>query len=111
MQIIKGSIFPIKAWIDGVDLEDEAKQQLINLSNLPFIYKHITVMPDVHAGKGSTIGTVIATKGAIVPAAVGVDIGCGMSAVKLPFKVDILGDSLAKLRFSIERSVPVGFNQ
>ena len=68
-------------------------------------------MPDCHSGKGSTVGTVIATRGAIIPACVGVDIGCGMNAVKLPFKVDLLGDTLSKLRSSIERSVPVGFNQ
>jgi tRNA-splicing ligase RtcB len=111
MQVIKENGFPIKAWIDGIDLEEEAKQQLINLSQLPFIHKHIAVMPDAHSGKGSTVGTVIATRGAIIPAAVGVDIGCGMCAVKLPFKIDALGDSLNKLRSSIERSVPVGFNQ
>ncbi len=101
---------PIKAWIDGVTLEDEARQQLVNISKMPFIYKHVAVMPDAHWGMGSTVGSVIATKGAIIPAAVGVDIGCGMSAVKLQFKIDALGDSLEKLRHSIERSVPVGFN-
>ncbi len=107
--ISEGSV-PIKAWIDGVQLEDEAKQQLINLTKMPFIYKHVAVMPDAHWGMGSTVGSVIATQGAIIPAAVGVDIGCGMSAVKLKFKVDALGESLDKLRSSIERSVPVGFN-
>ena len=91
-------------------MEPEAHNQIINISNLPFIERHVAVMPDAHAGKGSTVGTVIATKGAIIPAAVGVDIGCGMCAVKLPFKVDLLGDSLDVLRSSIERSVPVGFN-
>lgn len=91
------------------DIEPEAKQQVENVSKLPFIFKHIAVMPDAHHGKGSTVGTVIATKGAIIPAAVGVDIGCGMCAVKLPFKIDQFED-LPKLRSSIERSVPVGFN-
>lgn len=98
---------PIKLWLDNI--EPEAMNQLINLSKLPFIYKHVAVMPDAHAGKGSTVGTVIATQGAIIPAAVGIDIGCGMQAVKLPFKIDVLQD-LPRLRSSIERSVPVGFN-
>lgn len=98
----------IKSW--AKNLEPEAHNQIINISNLPFIERHVAVMPDAHAGKGSTVGTVIATKGAIIPSAVGVDIGCGMCAVKLPFKVDLLGDSLDDLRSSIERSVPVGFN-
>jgi len=69
----------VKVWTD--DLENQAKQQLLNLSTLPFIHKHIAVMPDVHMGKGATIGSVIPTKGAIIPAAVGVDIGCGMLAI------------------------------
>lgn len=91
------------------DIELEADVQVQNVAKLPFIFKHVAVMPDAHAGKGSTVGTVIATKGAIIPAAVGVDIGCGMSAVKLPFKIDQFQD-LPKLRASIERSVPLGFN-
>lgn len=90
------------------DIEAEAKIQVENVSKLPFIFKHVAVMPDAHAGKGSTVGTVIATKGAIIPACVGVDIGCGMMAAKIPFKIDAFTD-LAKLRASIERSVPVGF--
>ena len=108
MQIIGDTRVPIKIWTN--DIEEEAVQQLRNMADLPFVYKHLAVMPDAHAGKGSTVGTVIATQGAIIPAAVGVDIGCGMSAVKLPFKIDLFGDSLDKLRSSIERSVPVGFN-
>lgn len=110
MKVYEGVNVPIKTWTDHVIIEDEAMSQLMNLSALPFLHKHIAVMPDVHWGMGATVGSVIATKGAIVPAAVGVDIGCGMSAVKLKFKVDVLGDSLDKLRSSIERSVPVGFN-
>jgi tRNA-splicing ligase RtcB (3'-phosphate/5'-hydroxy nucleic acid ligase) len=98
---------PIKIWTN--DIEDEALLQLKKLSRMPFIHSHIAVMPDVHHGMGSTIGTVIATKGAIIPAAVGVDIGCGMCALKLPFKVDAFGDNLEGLRHSIERSIPVGF--
>jgi tRNA-splicing ligase RtcB len=110
IKIIEGKNVPIKAWIDGVPIENKAIEQLINLSKMPFIFKHIAVMPDAHWGMGSTVGSVIATQGAIIPAAVGVDIGCGMAAVKLKFKVDKLGDSLDKLRSSIEQSIPVGFN-
>ncbi len=110
MKVFEGQNVPIKAWIDGVHIEDEAMVQLHNLAKMPFMYKHIAVMPDVHWGMGATVGSVIATEGAIIPAAVGVDIGCGMCAVKLKFKVDELGDSLDKLRASIERSIPVGFD-
>jgi len=108
MIILKDTKKTVKVWAS--DLEGEAEQQLRNLATLPFIYKHIAVMPDAHAGKGSTVGTVIATQGAIIPAAVGVDIGCGMAAVKLPFNIDLLGGSerLAALRHSIERAVPTG---
>lgn len=106
-KVISDTRVPVKIWASQI--EDEAIEQVKNLANLPFIHSHVAVMPDAHAGKGSTIGSVIATKGAIIPAAVGVDIGCGMSAVKLPYTVDELGD-LKMLRNSIERSVPVGFN-
>lgn len=109
MKIIKTKHVPIKAWTDYVDIDEKAQEQIQNLASLPFIYKHIAVMPDVHPGKGSTVGTVIATEGHIIPAAVGVDIGCGMMAVKLPYHSDQLLD-LPRLRHSIERSVPVGFN-
>lgn len=108
MQIIQENGLPIKAWVDGVTLEDEAKKQLINLSTLPFIHHHIAVMPDAHAGKGSTVGTVIATKGAIIPAAVGVDIGCGMMAVKTQLIASDLPDNLHSLRTAIEEAVPHG---
>ena len=76
---------PIKAWIKGVPVEDAARRQLENIAALPFIHKHVAAMPDVHLGRGATVGSVIATKGAIIPAAVGVDIGCGMNAVRLSF--------------------------
>ena len=75
---------PIKAWTKGVPLEDAARQQLLNVAQLPFIYKWVAAMPDVHWGIGATVGSVIPTRGAIIPAAVGVDIGCGMMAVKTP---------------------------
>lgn len=98
---------PIKIWTN--DIEDEALTQLKNLSRLPFIAKNgIACMPDVHAGKGSTVGTVIATDKAIIPAAVGVDIGCGMNAVRTSLKASDLPDSLKSLRDQIERDVPLG---
>jgi tRNA-splicing ligase RtcB len=96
---------PVKIWAS--ELEGQAEQQVRNVANLPFIHSHVAVMPDAHAGKGSTIGTVIATAGAILPAAVGVDIGCGMCALRLPLRREQLGD-LRALRASIERSIPVG---
>lgn len=85
---------PIKHWTKGVLFEEEAQKQLIQLAQLPFIYKHIAVMPDVHAGKGSTIGTVLATQKAIIPAAVGVDLGCGMMACKTSLKAQDFPDNL-----------------
>jgi tRNA-splicing ligase RtcB len=103
--ISEENLSPIKIWAS--DLEDNAEVQIRNTASLPFIFKHIAVMPDAHAGRGSTIGTVIATKGAIIPSAIGVDIGCGMCAIKLPFAVNMLG-SLRELRISIERSIPTG---
>ncbi len=88
------------------EIESEAQEQIKNTASLPFIYRHVAVMPDCHYGKGATVGTVLATQGAIVPAAVGVDIGCGMIAVKTNLTLEHLGD-LSKLRASIERSVPM----
>jgi len=99
---------PIKAWVKGVQLEDAARQQLINASRLPFIHKWIAAMPDVHYGIGATVGSVIPTKGAIIPAAVGVDIGCGMMAVETSLTAKDLPDSLKKLRTAIEKAVPHG---
>jgi tRNA-splicing ligase RtcB (3'-phosphate/5'-hydroxy nucleic acid ligase) len=81
-----------------VQVENQAQQQLTNLASLPFIFKHIAAMPDVHWGMGVTVGSVIATKGAVIPAAVGVDIGCGMAAIKLDLTADQLPDSLATAR-------------
>ena len=99
---------PIKAWVKGVPLEDAARQQLVNVASLPFIHKHIAAMPDVHWGMGATIGSVIPTKGAIIPAAVGVDIGCGMMAVQTTLRADQLPDSLTATRSYIEAAVPHG---
>lgn len=98
----------VKMWTKGVPVEDEARQQLINTAKMPFIFNHIAVMPDVHLGKGSTIGSVIPTKGAIIPAAVGVDIGCGMNALRTSLTAADLPDSLAQLRSAIEAAVPHG---
>ena len=98
---------PIKIWTN--DIEPEAMSQLENLAKLPFIDRNgVACMPDVHAGKGSTIGTVIATDSAIIPAAVGVDIGCGMNAVRLSLKASDLPVSLSIIRSQIERDIPVG---
>ena len=99
---------PIKAWTRGVPVEDAAKQQLRNLATLPFIYRWIAVMPDVHLGKGATVGSVIPTKTAIIPAAVGVDIGCGMMAVRTSLNARDLPDDLRTLRTAIESAVPHG---
>jgi tRNA-splicing ligase RtcB len=97
---------PVKIYTD--DIAENALQQLVNVSQLPFIHHHVAAMPDVHWGMGATIGSVIPTVGAIVPAAVGVDIGCGMSALRLSLTADRLPDSLTRVRAEIERAVPVG---
>jgi tRNA-splicing ligase RtcB len=101
---------PVKMWTRGVPVEDEAKKQLANTARMPFIYKHIAAMPDVHLGKGSTIGSVIPTLGAVIPAAVGVDIGCGMMAAKTTLRASDLPDNLGKLRSAIEHAVPHGMS-
>ena len=101
----RGSI--IKAWIRGVPVESVAREQLKKTADLPFIYKWLAAMPDVHWGMGATVGTVIATDGAIVPAAVGVDIGCGMTAVQTHLTRDDLG-KLSEVREHIEHAVPHG---
>ena len=103
-----GGVGLIKSWTKGVHFESQARDQLKNIASLPFIHKHVAAMPDVHLGKGATIGSVIATKGAIIPAAVGVDIGCGMNAVRLSLTANDLPDSLVNVRGMIERMVPVG---
>jgi tRNA-splicing ligase RtcB (3'-phosphate/5'-hydroxy nucleic acid ligase) len=99
---------PVKAWTKGVPFEAEAEAQLRRVAALPFIYKWVAVMPDVHAGKGATVGSVIATNGAIIPAAVGVDIGCGMIAVETTMTASQLPDDLKTVRSAIEKAVPHG---
>jgi tRNA-splicing ligase RtcB len=94
--------------VRGVPLEDEARAQLVNAARMPFIHRHIAVMPDVHAGIGATVGSVIPTIGAIIPAAVGVDIGCGMCAVRTSLAATDLPESLRAVREAIERAVPHG---
>jgi tRNA-splicing ligase RtcB (3'-phosphate/5'-hydroxy nucleic acid ligase) len=99
----------VKMWTRGVPVEDQAKEQLANTARMPFIFKHVAAMPDVHLGIGATVGSVVATKGAIIPAAVGVDIGCGVMAVQTTLKATDLPDSLGQVRAEIERAVPHGF--
>lgn len=98
----------IKAWTQGVQLEDKAAAQLRNTAGMPFIHSHIAVMPDVHMGLGATVGSVVPTHRAIIPAAVGVDIGCGMMAVQTSLTANDLPDSLAAVRNAIEVAVPHG---
>jgi tRNA-splicing ligase RtcB len=100
---------PVKIWT--TDIDHKAREQLLNTANLPIVGPHVAAMPDVHVGMGATVGSVIPTTNAIIPAAVGVDIGCGMNAVCLSLNARDLPDNLKALRHSIERSVPVGFNQ
>ena len=99
---------PIKIWSDIHTVESSALDQLTNTANLPFVFKHVAAMPDVHLGKGATVGSVVATRGAICPAAVGVDIGCGMCAVRTDLVASIVKDKITAIRLSIERSIPVG---
>ena len=98
----------LKMWCEGVEVEADARTQLDNIASLPFIAGHVAVMPDVHLGKGATVGSVIPTVGAVVPAAVGVDIGCGMMAVRLSLTANDLPDNLHSLRSHIESVVPHG---
>lgn len=98
----------IVTFLPPESIEVEARQQLINIAEMPFVFHHVAVMPDCHLGKGATVGSVIATKGAIIPAAVGVDVGCGMVAVKTKFFAKDLPDNLDKLRHGIERRIPLG---
>lgn len=106
--IVEPGAAPIKAWIRGLTVEGTARQQLLNVARLPFIHKWIAVMPDAHWGIGATVGSVIATKGAVIPAAVGVDIGCGMMALRTTLSGSDLPDHLGALRAAIEAAVPHG---
>ena len=101
-----GMRVPVKVWTTA--LERGATEQLVNVASMPFVFKHVAAMPDVHMGMGATIGSVIATRGAVIPAAVGVDIGCGMQAVETGLTAKDLPKNLGKLRWEIERVVPHG---
>lgn len=111
MNVISTERIPIKIWSQLDTVEDKAIRQLKNTAAMPFVFKHVAAMPDVHLGIGATVGSVIATKRAIMPAAVGVDIGCGMMAVKTGLDARVVQDKISEIRHSIERSVPVGFDQ
>jgi tRNA-splicing ligase RtcB (3'-phosphate/5'-hydroxy nucleic acid ligase) len=104
---VEGGV-PVKAWIRGVSLEEAAAQQLRNVARLPCVHGWVAAMPDVHWGVGATVGSVIPTVGAIIPAAVGVDIGCGMAAVRTTLTAGDLPESLRGVRAAIERAVPHG---
>src|SRR3569623_3674489 len=107
-ELIETDGVPIKAWTRGVGVEDAARKQLENVARLPVVFPHVAVMPDVQFGIGATVGSVVPTRGAIIPAAVGVDIGCGMMAVETSLDAKQLPDSLARLRSAIEKAVPHG---
>ncbi|HZX31365.1 MAG TPA: RtcB family protein [Rhodocyclaceae bacterium] len=108
IELNKGRV-PVKVWTR--DIDPDAIRQLLNTASLPIVHGHVAAMPDVHAGIGATVGSVIPTLRAIIPAAVGVDIGCGMNAVRTSLRAGDLPDSLRGLRLAIEEAVPVGFNQ
>jgi tRNA-splicing ligase RtcB len=107
-ELIETSGVPIKAWTRGVGVEDAARKQLENVAKLPVVFHHVAVMPDVHYGIGATVGSVVPTQNAIIPAAVGVDIGCGMMALETDLDAKLLPDSLKDLRLAIEKAVPHG---
>lgn len=110
IKVISTSRVPVKAWVEGVPFADNAQEQLVNIASLPFIFKWVAAMPDVHLGKGATVGSVIPTKGAVIPAAVGVDLGCGMGAVCTSLLSGDLPKGLHQLRLDIEREIPRGFS-
>jgi tRNA-splicing ligase RtcB len=110
MSELQGKQVNVKLWAPVHEVESQALDQLRNIASLPWVFHHVAAMPDVHFGKGATVGSVIAMKGAVAPAAVGVDIGCGMGAVRTNLKADDLPDGLGDLRADIEAAIPVGFN-
>jgi tRNA-splicing ligase RtcB len=108
---INGGRVPIRLWANPHEVESDALRQLKAIASLPWVAHHVAVMPDVHVGRGATVGSVIAMRGAIAPAAVGVDIGCGMAAVKTSLTASRLPDDLKRLRLAIEAAIPVGRRQ
>jgi tRNA-splicing ligase RtcB (3'-phosphate/5'-hydroxy nucleic acid ligase) len=109
--LLKGDRVPIRLWAERHEVEQEALDQLHAVAGLPWVAHHVAVMPDVHVGKGATVGSVVALRGAVCPAAVGVDIGCGMAALPTSLRARELPDDLQRLRHSIEAAVPVGREQ
>src|SRR6187399_3259529 len=109
--IIKGDRVPIRVWANVQELESDAVRQLKAVAALPWVAHHVAVMPDVHVGKGATVGSVVALRGAVAPAAVGVDIGCGMAALQTDLVARDLPDDLKRSRLAIEAAVPVGREQ
>jgi tRNA-splicing ligase RtcB (3'-phosphate/5'-hydroxy nucleic acid ligase) len=101
---------PVFSWA-GHDLAQAETKMAKNVASLPFVFKHVALMPDVHLGKGALVGSVIATKNAIIPAAVGVDLGCGMIAIQTPFTGEKLDGKLKKIRLDLEAQIPVGFEE
>jgi tRNA-splicing ligase RtcB (3'-phosphate/5'-hydroxy nucleic acid ligase) len=101
---------PVLSWANH-DLSQDETKMAQNVASLPFVFKHVALMPDVHLGKGALVGSVVATQAAIIPAAIGVDIGCGMCAIQLPFHAEKLDGKLKKIRQEIEAAIPVGFNE
>src|SRR5262245_32817026 len=108
---INGDKVPIMLWAKPHEVEADAIKQLKAVASLPWVAHHVAVMPDVHVGKGATVGSVIAMRAAVAPAAVGVDIGCGMAAVKTSLTAKRLPDDLKKVRLAIEAAIPVGFSK
>src|SRR5262245_32276695 len=106
----KGARADIQLWTPMHEVESGALDQLKNIAALPWVFHHVAVMPDVHLGKGATVGSVVAMKDAVCPAAVGVDIGCGMGAVRTSLTASDLPESLGRLRSAIEAAIPVGFD-
>ncbi|HJW72244.1 MAG TPA: RtcB family protein [Geothrix sp.] len=111
LAILKGAAAPLHLWTPVAEVEGSALDQLKRVAALPWVFRHVAVMADVHFGIGATVGTVIAMKNAVSPAAVGVDIGCGMAAVRTSLLAEDLPDSLTGLRGAIEAAIPVGFHQ
>lgn len=107
VQHVAGGV-PIKMWTRGVPVDDKAREQLTRAARMPFIFKHVAAMPDVHVGIGATVGSVIPTEGAVIPAAVGVDIGCGMMAARTSLMASDLPDHLEGVRAAVEKAVPHG---
>lgn len=101
---------PVLSWA-GHDLAQAETKMAKNVASLPFVFKHVALMPDVHLGKGALVGSVIATKDAVIPAAIGVDIGCGMIAIQTPFTGEKLDGKLKKIRLDLEAQIPVGFEE